>query len=206
MQPYRLLLLATTFTLACGVTAAFAQRMEVGGGASVHRLSKSDSTSAGFSGRFTFDLTRWLAAEAEVTFFPSDDIVIRTQIAGTDFGVEHQRRRMDGLFGVKVGYRGSRYGVFGKVRPGFTHLMDQGVECVGTDCARILMLLAQDAYRTEFALDIGGGFEFFPSARTVARFEFGDTMIRHRSFAPPCWADTCTSHNFTTRIGGGVRF
>lgn len=206
MKPYRLLLLATAFILTCSVTGAFAQRMEVGGGASVHRLSKSDTTSAGFTGRFTFDLTRWLAAEAEVTFFPNDDILIRTQLPDAAFGVEHQRRRMDGLFGAKVGYRGSRFGVFGKVRPGFTHLMDQGVNCVGADCARILMLLAQDSYRTEFALDIGGGFEFFPSRRTVARFEFGDTMIRHNSFAPPCWQDTCTSHNFTTRIGGGVRF
>lgn len=206
----RRLLLTAVLTLACDISTAFAQstplRMEVGGGATVHRLTKSDTTTAGLTGRFTFDLTNWLAAEAEITFFPSDDIIVRTAPAFADVGVGHYRKRTDGLFGVKIGRRGNRYGVFGKVRPGFTRLTDEGVRCVGVDCARILMLLVQDSYRTEFALDLGGGFEFFPSQRTVARFEFGDTMIRHRSFAPPCFGTSCTSHNFTTRIGGGFRF
>jgi len=192
------------FTL--GINTAIAQRMEVGAGATVHRLSKSETTTAGFNGRFTIDLTNWLAAEAEITFFPSDDIVIPISPGFSNAGVGHYRKRTDGLFGVKIGHRGSRYGIFGKIRPGFTHLTNQGVECVGEDCARILMLLAQDEYRTEFALDLGGGFEFFPTPRTVARFEFGDTMIRHRSLAPPCFGFSCTSHNFTTRIGGGLRF
>ena len=198
------LLAFTTLLIICTVPSAFAQRMEVGGGATVHRLTGSDTTTAGVNGRFTFDITNWLAAEAEVTFFPSDDIVVRTQVPGSNFGVGHYRRRTDGLFGVKLGYRGTRYGLFGKVRPGFTHLTGEGVECIGDDCARALMLLALDDYRTEFALDLGGGFEFFPTRRTVTRIEFGDTMIRHRSFAPPCLS--CTSHNFTTRIGGGFRF
>ncbi len=199
-------LLTIAAMVTCGITIASAQRMEVGAGATVHRLSKSETTTAGFNGRFTIDVTNWLAAEAEVTFFPSDDILIPFSPALSGAGIAHYRKRTDGLFGVKVGHRASRYGVFGRVRPGFTHLIDQGVQCVGEECARILMLLARDEYRTEFALDLGGGFEFFPTRRTVARFEFGDTVIRHRSFAPPCFGSPCTSHNFTTRIGGGLRF
>ena len=203
----RHLLPTALLTLTCGLSGALAQeRIEVGGGAAIHRLTKSDTTTAGVAGRFTYDITNWFAAEAEVAFFPSDDIIIRSVAAGADFGVGHYRTRTDALFGVKIGQRGTRYGVFGKVRPGFTRLSNQGVECIGDDCARILMLLAEDSYRTEFALDIGGGFEFFPTRRTVTRLEFGDTMIRHRSFAPPCGGNSCTSHNFTTRIGGGVRF
>jgi hypothetical protein len=77
------------------------------------------------------------------------------------------------------------------------------MECSGELCTRILV--PRDEYRTEFAMDFGGGLEFYPSARTVTRIEFGDTVIRHRSIAPPCSAG-CTSHNFTTRIGGGFRF
>jgi hypothetical protein len=210
MRPQRLFLLTLTLMLTHGITAAFAQqafrRIEVAGGASILHLTRSDATAAGMTGRVSVDLTNWLSAEAEMTFFPSDDIIVRDSALSADFGVGHYRRRTDGFFGAKVGRRGARYGLFGKVRPGFTHLTNQGVRCIGEDCARILMLFAPDAYRTEFALDLGGGFEFYPSARTVARFEFGDTMIRHRSVAPPCWNETCTSHNFATRVGGGLRF
>jgi hypothetical protein len=108
--------------------------------------------------------------------------------------------------GVKLGMRGERLGIFAKVRPGFARLTDRGQECLGIDCARVLMLRALPSYRTEFALDLGGGLEFYPSARTVTRLELGDTMIRHRSLAPPCPASTCTSHNLSSRFGVGLRF
>ena len=91
------------------------------------------------------------------------------------------------------------------MRPGFVRLSDQCVDCVGEVCALATMLLARPVYRTEFALDLGAVLEFYPSARTVARVDFGDTMIRHRSqAAPPC--SNCTSHNFASRIGIGFRF
>ena len=74
-----------------------------------------------------------------------------------------------------------------------------------TTARRVLMLLAVPEYRTEFAFDLGGVLEFYPSARTVARIDAGDTMIRHRSSAvPPC--QECTTHNFSSRFGVGVRF
>jgi hypothetical protein len=38
------------------------------------------------------------------------------------------------------------------------------------------------------------------------RFDLADTMIQHRSFAPPCWRSTCTSHNLSSRVGVGLRF
>jgi hypothetical protein len=210
MRLHRAFLLTTALIFTSGVTGALAQtaspRFEIGAGTSVLRLTRSETTTAGVSGRMSLDITNWLAMEGEMTFFPNDDITIRNSTIDADFGIAHNRRRVDGLFGAKITHRRSRYGIFGKVRPGFTHLTNNGVQCVGEDCARILLLFRTDAYRTEFALDLGGGFEFYPSARTVARFEFGDMVIRHRSDAPPCWTEACTSHNFTTRIGGGFRF
>ena len=210
MQLRRVATLTAALMLALDPVSALAQsaptRFEAGGGATVLRLSRNDATTVGISGRFTVDISRWLAVEAETTFFPNDDIFIREQLPSVDLTLGHLRRRTDGFFGVKFGTRASQYGVFGKVRPGFTHLTDQGVTCMGADCARILLPARLDRYRTEFALDVGAGFEFFPSRRTVARVDVGDTIIQHRSDAPPCRTDPCTSHNLTTRIGGAVRF
>ena len=214
MRPHRVFLLTVVLVCASGIQHAVAQttarRIELGAQATLLRLSDFDEMQGGIGGRVIVDITDWLAADAEVQFFPSDDIFLPIGGVGPTAlplaRVGHYRRRTDGFFGVKVGTRASKFGVYAKVRPGFTYLSDQGVQCVGDGCAVILMLLARDAYKPEFALDLGGGVEFYPSARTVARVEFGDTMIRHRSFAPPCWADRCTSHNVSTRIGGGVRF
>jgi hypothetical protein len=145
----------------------------------------------------SFDFTRWISAEAELNFFPSD-----TFETGSDLRLIHHRRRLDGFFGPKIGYRGGRFGLFGAVRPGFSRLSDRGVECAGPDCA--FVLLARPVYRTELALDFGGVFEVYPTTRTVARVDVGDTFIRHRSLAPPCLE--CSTHNLATRIGFGVRF
>ncbi len=67
-----------------------------------------------------------------------------------------------------------------------------------------MVLLAVPVYRTEFALDVGGVFELYPTARTVLRATVSDTVIRHRSLAPPC--DRCSTHNLATRVGIGMRF
>ena len=107
---------------------------------------------------------------------------------------------------MKVGRRSERFGAFIKARPGLTRLADKGTECIGRGCDVVLMLLYRPSYRTELAFDLGGGIELYPSARTVARVEFGDTMIRHRSPAPPCPSRECTSHNLASRFGLGFRF
>jgi hypothetical protein len=192
----------------CSASIATAQpsssRVEVGGQASFLHLSDFETTPAGFGGRVSFDLTRWAALEAEADFFPRDDAIFPPSDLTPALGIIYRRTRANALFGAKLGWRSDRFGLFGKVRPGFTRLSDGGVECAGEVCA--LVLLARPEYRTEFALDLGGVFEFYPSARTVARFDLGDTMIRHRSSAPPCWGSSCTSHNLTSRIGVGLRF
>lgn len=188
--------------------AAFAQteppRFEAGVQASVLRLSDFGSTSTGIGGRFTFNVARWAALEAEGNFFPQDDVRLPESVA--NLRVTHYRRRTDAFFGAKLGVRGDRLGLFAKVRPGFTVLSERNGSnaCEGDVCA--LVLLLRPEYRTEFALDLGGVLEFYPSRQFVARFELGDTVIRHRSSAPPCWGSECTSHNLASKFGFGLRF
>ncbi|HET7696046.1 MAG TPA: outer membrane beta-barrel protein [Vicinamibacterales bacterium] len=211
MKTTRLFALALLCACAAGVRHASAQtpgeRLEAAANLSMLRLSDVSGARAGLGGRLTFDLTRHVALEGELAFYPKDRIAgVLTETAAGSYRVVSERRRTDALFGVKVGARFDRFGVFGKARPGFTRLADRGTACEGPGCAVILMLIAPYQYRTEFAFDFGGGVEVHPTARTVARFEMGDTIIRHRSFAPPCPASECTTHNLSTRLGIGYRF
>ena len=192
----------------CGAGAAAAQsadsRVEVGVQASILRLSDFERTNAGIGGRLSFELARWISVEGEANFFPNDDILQSPSLLTPNLRVAYERQRADAFVGVKVGRRSDRFGVFAKVRPGFTRLSDNGSGCAGSECP--LVLLVRPEYRPELALDLGGVFEWYPSARTVARFELGDTIVRHRSVAPPCWFSTCTSHNLSSRVGVGLRF
>ena len=179
-------------------------RFEMGAHASLLRLSDFDTTNAGFGGRVLFRLNDWMSVDGEMSFYPHDEVVGPTFQTSIGPGrVESTRRRTDALVGVNVGTRRDRLGAFVKLRPGVTRLYHTRFNCVGEGCA--LVLIAPNIYRSEFALDFGGGLEFSLSRRTVARLEFGDMVIRHRSFAPPC-PSGCTSHNLSSRAGLGVRF
>ena len=173
----------------------------VSAGAQLTTLQVSDGgrTNAGIGGRVSYDLSHWIAIDGELNLFGNDVFESRSMPAFvTDLRVRYDRRRLEGFAGPRVGVRFSRFGIFGKARPGFTRLFDDGVRCIGDDCARILMLLALPEYRTEFALDLGGIVEFYPSSRMLLRVDVGSTLIRHRSFAPPC--SDCTTGNFSSRI------
>lgn len=195
--------------LAIAMGTAFGQsgpsRVEVGGQVNVLRLSDSSDTNVGLGGRVTFDIAPWVSVEGEYQFLPSDVIDMSSMTAdGSIVGLRYDRQRSTALFGVKAGYRGERLGLFAKVRPGVTVLSDRGLDCLGDVCA--LMLLAVPEYRSEFALDFGSVVEVYPSSRWLARVDVGSLMIRHRSTAPPCPLGDCTSFNFATSFGIGVRF
>jgi hypothetical protein len=196
---------AVVLVTVAGVRAASAQdapRLDIAGQVTFLRLSDPGSTATGIGGRITFDVSRWAAVDAEINVYPQDEFTIdSTTNAGTT-GLTYERRRIDGFAGVKIGKRTQRFGVFAKVRPGFTRLTDKGVACAGEVCA--LVLIARPEYQTEFALDLGGVVEYYPTPRTLLRVDFGDTLIRHRSSAPPC--SDCTTNNFAARVGVGVRF
>ena len=130
-------------------------------------------TEVGVGGRFTFNLKRYLALEAELNVFPRDFRKFTTNFTGG--------RMMEGLFGVKAGIRKNRFGVFGKFRPGF--------ESSGrAEVPRFLNGNGPDPRNpfgferiraTQFALDVGGVFEYYPSRRTIVRFDAGDTIVRY---------------------------
>ena len=64
---------------------------------------------AGAGARFGYNLTRYLALEAEVNFFPNENQA--TFVSGGNL--------LQGQFGAKVGKRWDKVGLFAKGRPGF---------------------------------------------------------------------------------------
>jgi len=179
-------------------------RLEVGAQAGLFNHSRFDQTTAGIGGRLSFDVSRWLTAEGEATFFPDDEVFVQSPGSAPSLRSVYPRKRTEAFFGMKAGVRNDRVGLFAKARPGFSHVSGNGVECVGEVCA--LALLIRPEYGTEFAFDLGGVLEFYPSRRIAARFDLGDTMIWHTSVAPPCWTESCTSHYLSSKMGVGFRF
>jgi Outer membrane protein beta-barrel domain len=154
----------------------------------------SDVTSIGGGGRLTFNLTRHMALEGELNYFP-----------GAGF---YDVRRFQGQFGVKSGLRYDRFGVFGKVRPGFVKTeFDVPVFCIQAPCPPI------NVEDTGFSLDLGGVVEFYPSRRVTVRFDVGDTIINNREpvyilasglFGLP--TRNFATHNLQLGAGVGFRF
>lgn len=180
------------------------RRVEMGGQVNVLRLSDGAGTNVGVGGRVTINLASWLGVEGEYQFLPDDTFTLSSvQGDGRIAGLRYERRRSTALFGVKAGYRGERVGVFAKVRPGVTSLSDRGVDCLGEVCA--LVLLAVPEYRPEFALDIGGVVEVYPSSRWLVRGDVGVLRITHRGSAPPC-GSACSTSDLAASVGIAVRF
>ncbi len=178
-------------------------RFEVGGQFSALQLADVKGTHAGIGGRAAYDITNWASLEAEANFFPNEDVTISVMPGVSHLQVEYRRRRAEAFFGPKLGVRFQRFGIFAKVRPGFTRLSDRGTLCSGPGCASASLVVP--AYRTDFAMDLGGVLEFYPTTRFVARVDLGDTAITDRSVAPPFQRNT-TTHNFASRFGFGFRF
>src|SRR5262247_4475297 len=166
-------------------------KFEVGAQFSViGRGASGVATNIGGGGRLTFNLTKYLALEGELNYFPS---------AGFN-----NVRSFQGQFGVKSGLRFDRFGVFGKVRPGFIDTKydfrtfcppfpcPPGLFCITTPCSPATFTVAN----TDLSLDVGGVLEFYPSKLLTVRFDVGDTVV-NRSFA---------THNLQIGAGVGFRF
>jgi hypothetical protein len=152
------------------------------------------ATDHGFGGRLTFNLTDQVSLEGELNYFPEE----RANFAEPLY---INSRRLQGLFGVKAGMRGDKMGIFGKVRPGFMHFGE------GTPDPRIQTFAPVPASvsNTEFAMDVGGVLEFYPSRHTSLRFDLGDTIIRY-SKGDISWRPSFTTHNLQLSVGVGFRF
>src|SRR5262245_47872868 len=115
----------------------------------------SDATRIGGGGRMTSTLTRYLELEGELNYFPS---------ASAD-----NVRRVQGQFGVKSGLRFDRFGVFGKVRPGFMDTKSRFRTCLpcplGSACPAFCIPVEFSDADTGLSLDVGGVAEFYPAKR-----------------------------------------
>jgi len=183
-------------------------------------ISHSREFQPGFGGRFGYNLTSNLAVEAEVNFFPDADSY--KVPAGFQGG-----NKIEGLFGVKAAKRFEKVGVFGKARPGFLHASKGDLRPrTGSLCVAIFPPPAgcfETSSKTNFALDLGGVVEVYPTKRTIIRFDAGDTMVflgernipgfinplagsLAPSFLTIIPASAETTHNFQLNVGVGFRF
>jgi hypothetical protein len=130
-------------------------------------FTEEEKTEPGFGGRFGYNFSRYFALEAEGNFFPRD--------RATDGG-----RKTQVVGGAKVGQHFGSVGLFGKARPGFIHFSQGDFGAGPSVCPAIFpppIACFQSKGKTNFALDLGGVVEFYPSPRTILRFDVGDTMI-----------------------------
>jgi len=100
------------------------------------------------------------------------------------------------LAGVRTGIKVGQFGFFLKTRPGLVHFG-------GDDFKE-----RNHGSSTNFAVDVGGVFEYYISSRVVLRLDWGDTMIHFPdpitvASIPPVKA-AGWYHNF--QGGGGVSF
>ena len=85
---------------------------------------------------------------------------------------------LQGLFGLKGGIRRNDFGFFGKMRPGFQSYA-QALEVIATQPSGTVNYTYGRS--TNFALDLGGIVEFYPTERGTLRIEAGDS---HTFFSP----------------------
>src|SRR6185436_13285281 len=160
-------------------------------------------TEPGFGGRVTYNLNDNLALEGEVNFFLNKNV----------FGSLGEGRGFQAQFGVKAGKRYKNFGIFAKARPGFltlgdvfsyqpgTHISVYGSPTLNTRLGR----------ETHFTTDLGGVLEFYPSRKTVVRFDAGDTMLRFGphldsvNYLQTVRVPSRITHNFQITAGVGFR-
>lgn len=145
-------------------------RWEAGAQFSTFRLLNNSGpvgTLNGFGARVDFNLTRRLALEAQFDFFPGK---------APSFFLEEGGRTWTGLFGIRAkAIQTRRFAAFGLVRPGFVHFTDVALP---TDTAPFFRI----APATYFAVNLGGGLEFYPRRRWIVRFEVEGDPYRIPNF------------------------
>ena len=168
-------------------------------------LAPGDGKSeAGFGGRFTFNLSKHVALEAEGTFFPHENF--------TDFRIGG--RLLQGQLGLKAGKRFAKFGIFGKARPGLVTfskvLTIVGTSTIDINGQPITFPVFDDRRKTYFSMDLGGVLEFYPSRRVLTRIDVGDTIIHYGKlpgfgFSPTSPSSSRTAHNLQVSAGIGFR-
>jgi hypothetical protein len=163
----------------------------------------------GVGGRVTFNFNKNVAIEGTIEKFNSG----KTNRALNTSGTFNTAAKPDvqGLFGIKFGVRREKYGVFGKLRPGFTKFTPV------PDCTAIGGNTCSFNSETSFSVDAGGVVEGYISRRLVVRGDAGVVYMRHRDTTlffpgePGIPAFLFTSQGFKVyspkfSVGAGFRF
>lgn len=95
------------------------------------------------------------------------------------------------LLGVKGGIRIDRFGLFGKIKPGFVHFTGR----------QNLQLLNKQG-RLRFALEAGGTLEYYLSPVVALRFDAGRTWIDFGGYRD----SGLKTRNWNFQAGGGPTF
>ncbi len=142
-------------------------RFEFGAEYSFVRLTTPQLGAAnysGFGGRFDWNLNRRLALETQFDFFP-EHLRPLISIQGG--------RTLQGVFGVRAKVvQTRRVSVFGLVRPGFFHFTDVLYSHPSSSTGY------STQPETHFALNIGGGLEYYASPRWVLRADIAGNPYR----------------------------
>jgi outer membrane protein with beta-barrel domain len=216
--------LVVTLLLSFSTALAFAQtdtpKVEVGAQFTYLRFRDipvpsgflgSGANDPGIGLRVGYNITNSLAAEAEFNYFSKDLSTLAGNLnLGGVSNLTYSTSRTQGLFGVKyLPLRGDKFGIGGKVRPGFVHFVGSPgtAAAVGAGTLGSQLIAGQIAqgYNT-FAMDIGGVFEYYPSRHFVARMDLGDTIIRVKGLDPTLSVNGFTSNNIQLTVGFGFRF
>ena len=206
MKPCIVLLLTVVAFTSVAVAQSTKEKIEIGVQTTSLTLvqpdfSAFDDTQPGIGGRFTFNFNRSIAAEAEINFLPKKQFVLTAD-----------GNAIQAQFGVKIGKRFEKFGIFGKIRPGFLSVDRFASYIPGAQ-------IGTDPYftierRAFFTIDAGGVLELYPSKQLVVRFDAGDTVIRHPArFGQVSILDPTVqlirpakfNHNFQFTAGVGFR-
>jgi opacity protein-like surface antigen len=126
--------------------------------AGVFRFNRFDRSYGGIGGRFGYNLNNAISIEAEASDFKFN---------------RFDNRKTQVLAGIKAGFRLENLGIFAKARPGVMYFSNLQESCSTTDSS----FTCVPENRTNFAFDLGGVIEYYPSSRTIIRFDAGDTII-----------------------------
>jgi hypothetical protein len=163
-----ILLLGSYSGIAQSAEKSGSSRFEVG--MALSGIQFPGTSSLGLGGRGVLNINSVLSLEAEGNFFLKD--------AAPSF--QSGGRIVEGLFGAKLGYRGDRVGVFGKVRPGVISF-SKVIQNITFDPANPLAFSIQTGRLTRPALDLGAVIEVYPAEHWAWRSDLGDTMIFYDS-------------------------
>jgi len=161
-------------------------------------VGRGSNTVSGLGGRFAYNFNKHIALDAEANFFPE------AHLLNEEFG-----QKMQGFAGIKAGVRKKRVGVFTKARPGvmwFGEFSSRG-GCSSTSFGSVCGV----SHEKDFAMDVGGVFEFYPADRFILRADIGDTIVRYPShtfqtLSAPVLVPAATKNNLQISLGVGWRF